>query len=469
MTQPAPTSGADAAPTTPASGAPAPALGGSFARLWSAAISSNLSDGIARLAIPLAAVSLTKDPVSISILTALAYVPWLLFGLPSGMIVDRIDRRYAMALANATRVVAAAGVALAFATGRASLPVLGVAIVIFGLGETLFDNATNAVIPAIVDRGGLDKANGRIQAAQVGVDMFVATPISGVLFSIAVTLPMFVAGAGYLIAGAIALSLPIAAARAGRTTQTVDGESERAITVREAMAFLFTHAYLRSMVVTTSLMGGFFALAQATSILFFIERHGVTPALIGVVTAGVGVGAVSGAITAERWVARFGRGRTMFGASIAGSASLAAVAAAPNIWVAVVAYAAGAAGVSMWNVPWGSLRQAIIPAPILGRVLGAMRTITWGLIPVATVLGGVLGRVDLALPFLVGGVGSLAVVLVRARLLLSADEHFPAEPDASAEPEDATTSGEALETAPEPAVGAPTRGDAAPAPMVPAR
>ncbi len=70
------------------------------------------ADGIARIAIPLAAVALTKDPMAIALLTALMYVPWLLFGVPAGMIVDRIDRRYAMAIANAARLLAAAGVAL---------------------------------------------------------------------------------------------------------------------------------------------------------------------------------------------------------------------------------------------------------------------------------------------------------------------------------------------------------------------
>src|SRR4051812_2410948 len=85
---------------------------GGFGRLWGAAMTSNLADGIARLAIPLAAVALTKDPVAIALLAALAYVPWLLFSVPSGIIVDRMDRRVVMAIANASRLAAAAGVAL---------------------------------------------------------------------------------------------------------------------------------------------------------------------------------------------------------------------------------------------------------------------------------------------------------------------------------------------------------------------
>ncbi|MFW7414021.1 MFS transporter [Demequina sp. SO4-18] len=416
--------------------APSPkdvALGKDFSRLWGAAIGSNLSDGIARLAIPLAAVTLTTDPIAISVLTALAYVPWLVFGVPSGMIVDRVDRRHAMAAASAVRVLAAAGVAFAIATDQITLGVLAAAVLVFGLGETLFDNATNAVLPSLVRRRGLDKANGRIQAAQVGVDMFVAQPVSGVLFSVAIVLPMVVSGAGYFIAGALVLLLPAAAARArGTEVRAADAPAcqgpispSASVPLRAALAFLWRHRYLRSMVLITSLVGAFLAFAQAITVLLFVDRFGVSAQLVGVVTAGIGLGGVAGALTAGAVVARLGRGRTMLGAAVAGGVGLVAVGLAPNAWLAVVAYAVSAYGIAMWNVPWGSLRQAIIPGYMLGRVLGAARTITWGLMPVATMLGGWIARVDLQLPYLIGGAGTVVVSVLAARLLLSADAHMP--------------------------------------------
>jgi hypothetical protein len=93
----------------------------------------------------------------------------------------------------------------------------------------------------------------------------------------------------------------------------------------------------------------------------------------------------------------------------------------------MVALSAGACGASMWNVPWGSLRQSIIPDRLLGRVIGVMRTVTWGLYPIATVAGGWLGYIDLRAPFLVGGVASLIVIAWAARLFLAADRQVASE------------------------------------------
>jgi len=85
---------------------------------------------------------------------------------------------------------------------------------------------------------------------------------------------------------------------------------------------------------------------------------------------------------------------------------------------AVAAYAFMAFAVSVWNVPWGALRQQIVPRELFGRVLGINRTLTWGLFPLATLAGGVVSRIDLRLPFLIAG-AVLAVASVLAWRLLT--------------------------------------------------
>lgn len=411
-------------------------LGRDFRTLWTAAAFSNLADGLGRTAVPLVAITLTDDPFMISIIGALAFVPWLVFGLPAGMIVDRVDRRYVMALANVIRGGVALWLAILGVGGELTLVSLFIGTLIFGLGETLFDNATNAVIPGVVRRDQLDRANGWMQAAQITIDNFIATPIAGVLFAISLALPLWIGSAGYLVPVVLALLLPISAARAmvrpSEETDAAPGDivvgamAEPAtapvaaprVSTRAALSYLVRHRYLRTMVIFTSFIGSALSFAQAVIILFFLDTMEVPVAAIGFVTAGIGIGALAGSLCAARLVAWLGRGWVMFGAILVGGLTLLLTGLAPNVWTAVLAFAASACAVSVWNVPWGSLRQQIVPPEIFGRVLGVIRTLTWGLFPVATLLGGYVGRSDLRLPFVIGGAAASVAAIIAVPLLV---------------------------------------------------
>ena len=411
-----------------------------FGKLWTAAAFSNLADGVGRTAVPLIATTLTRDPLAIAAIGALAFLPWLVFGIPAGMLVDRFDRRWIMAIANTLRGATAVTLAVLTVSGFLSIWWLLAGVLVFGFGETLFDNATNAIVPSIVERPALERANGFMQAAQITIDNFVATPIGGVLFAVSLALPLWVGAAGYLIPIVLAVMLPLSAARplanpsTPPTTTPSVGSSEplaadapapkaSGVPAREAISYLWNHRFLRAMVVFTSVIGSAFALAQAPTFLYFLDELDVAPVAIGVVTAGVGLGALVGSLIAAPLVGRFGRGKVMLGANLAAGASLFAVWAAPELITGIIAYAVMACAVSVWNVPWGALRQAIVPGAIFGRVLGIIRTFTWGIFPFATLLGGLIARVDLRLPYLIAGVVTLIATLVCTRLLLDASRH----------------------------------------------
>ncbi|WP_223690357.1 MFS transporter [Leifsonia poae] len=400
------------------------ALSGGFNRLWVAAITSNLADGIGRTAVPLIATTLTRDPALIAGLTAVTFLPWLLFGIPSGMLLDRVDRRVAMAAANSLRFAVAALLAVFITTGSLTIWLLYACVLLFGLGETIFDNATTTVVPSLVTRDQLDRANGRMQSAEIVVQNFIATPIAGFLFAAAIVLPIWLTGAGFLIAGMLALTIPAAAARGYRAGEAADAATPRP-RFRSVVTFLWQHRFLRAMIVLTSLTASALAFAQGSVVLLLIQTFSVPTALIGVVTAGIGVGALIGALVASRLVERFGRGRIMFWAMFVSGIGILGVGVTGNVVVAISAYAVGALGVAVWNVPWGALRQAIVPSDMLGRAMGIVRTIGWGLTPIATVLGGFVARIDLRLPFVIGGVIVLLLTIAAIRLIHSAGSQTP--------------------------------------------
>ncbi len=403
-----------------------PALGRDFGKLWTATAFSNLADGIGRVAVPLIATTLTRDPLAIAALGALAFLPWLVFALPAGMLVDRFDRRWIMAIANGLRGAAALWLALLTVTDSLSLWALLVATLVFGFGETLFENAVNAVVPSVVARPALDRANGFMQAAQITIDSFIATPIGGVLFAVALALPLWVGSAAYAIPIALAVLLPLSAARPLRDPAIPASEKEDT-SAREAIAYLWNHRFLRSMLVFTAIVGCAFTFAQAPTILYFLDELDVPEAAIGVVTAGIGLGALGGSLVAPMLVQRFGRGAVMLVANFVAAAGLVGLWLAPELITGLVSYAVLAFAVSTWNVPWGALRQAIVPNRLFGRVLGIMRTLTWGLFPFATLLGGLVARYDLRLTFLIAGIVTALTALVAARLVLSSSAHTAVE------------------------------------------
>lgn len=396
-------------------------LGHGFGRLWTASIASNLADGLARTAVPLIATTLTKDPLLIAGIGALSFLPWLLFGVLSGVVVDRVDRRRAMALANIVRVLAALAVTLSITMGSLTIWTLYICILAFGIGETVYDNSTIAMVPSIVGKAGLDRSNSRMQASDLVVQNFVATPIASVLFVAAMALPMISTAAGFLVSAVLAMTLPLVAGRAVRDEPRISSTTKGDL--HEAFSFLRHSRFLRSMVIVTSLNGIFFSLGQASIVLFILDTLDVPEAGFGLVTAGVGVGALIGAVVASPLIARFRRGRVLLAGSLLAGLGILATGFAPNVWIAVTVYAVSAFGISIWNVPWGALRQDIIPGHLLGRLIGIIRTLTWGMFPIATLIGGLIARIDLRLPLIVGGAGAILVSLVASRLLLSADTY----------------------------------------------
>ena len=122
-----------------------------FRYLWAATGGANLADGVLIAAAPLLAATLTRDPLLVAALIIAQRLPWLLFTLPSGVIVDRLDRRHVMIAANGLRGIAVALLAVYVAVGSGGLLVLYAVAFLVGIAETLADNAAIAILPPLVD------------------------------------------------------------------------------------------------------------------------------------------------------------------------------------------------------------------------------------------------------------------------------------------------------------------------------
>jgi MFS family permease len=395
-------------------------LGSAFDRIWVASITTNLADGLLKVAAPLLAVTLTDSPFLISLLSALVMLPWLFFAIPIGGLVDRVDRRLALAGANATRFLITAIVALLIATDAMSIYWLYVATFIIGICEVLVDTTSQSLIPQVVEEKNLDRANSRLQVSETVIQEFVGAPMSGLLYSIAIVIPFIANSAGFVIATILVLLVPPQLVKdlkesSGRNQSTFKKD------LSIGLKFMFAHQRIRKIVFITTSIGFFASLSSATAVLFVLKVLEVPTRSFGLVMAIQGAGGVLGGLLAPKLSSRWGRGPVMAISITTTCLSMIATGFAPNVYLFIVFGFAIAFFITNWNILLMASYQTMIPNELFGRVHGARRTFVWGLMPIGALVGGWIATIDLRLPFVVGGLGATLICLASFRFIYSLD------------------------------------------------
>lgn len=389
------------------------ALPGRFWRLYASSATSNLADGIGRTALPLLAAVYTRNPVLVSGLMTFAFLPWLLFALPSGALVDRVDRRRAMAVANAVRAVAMASLGVLVVTDTAGIVVLYVVAFVLGLAETVYDCATRAILPQVVGNQQLDKANSLLTVEESLGQTFLGAPLGSALFAAALALPLFLNAGGFAVAAVLLLAL-----RGSFRPKRAAAPSSVRADIVDGVRWLRGHAFLRGLTLISATDCLAQNLANGIFVLYVLEVLHLPAGDFGLVLFLAGLGGLAGGLCATPFARRFGRGRVLvFGALLDGAATL-AMGVTSNGYVGATLFAIAGFGVMLWNVITMSLRQALIPHQLFGRVQGAYRTLVWGSIPLGSLLGGVLAHAfGLSTTFVVAGAGLLLMAVALVRLV----------------------------------------------------
>ncbi|HEU4480511.1 MAG TPA: MFS transporter, partial [Actinomycetota bacterium] len=186
-------------------------LGRDYQKLWLATAVTNLGDGVRVAALPLLAATLTRDPLFISGVLFASKLPWLLFSLHSGAIVDRVDRRSLIVRVNLLRALVMGIFGITLATGSGSLWLLYSIALLQGIGEVFSDNASFALMPKLVPRTRLEAANGRLEAAIVVFNGFAGPALGSLLFVAATAAPFALDASTFLVSALVMLSIAPAA------------------------------------------------------------------------------------------------------------------------------------------------------------------------------------------------------------------------------------------------------------------
>jgi MFS family permease len=363
-------------------------LGRAFGLLWGASGASNLADGILHVGAPLLAVTLTRSPFLVSLVTAAVWLPWLLFALHAGAIADRNDRRKIMLAASLSRAGVLAAVVVLTATAGLNLPVLYAAVFLVGVAEVFSDTSAQSMLPMIVSKARLGDANGRLVAAQTVANDFLGAPLAGVLVGIAAATVFGAAGLGYALAGILLLRIK------GRfRVQTASTESLRS-DIAAGLRLLWEHRLLRGLALAAGLLNLATNAYMAVFVLWTVGPEsavGLSAVGYGVFAAAAGVGAVIGSLLVARVTMRVGQSQTL----IASLLILSGVLVVPVILpvpgaVLAVGFVIGVC-VAAASVIVVSMRQRLVAEEFLGRVNASYRLIGVGGVPIGAIGGGALG------------------------------------------------------------------------------
>ena len=387
-----------------------------FLKLWSAETISQFGTQVTVLALPIiAATTLNVTPFEFGMLATIEFLPFILLSLPAGVWVDRLRRRPILIAGDLVRAAALISIPIAFALDALTIWQLYIVGFINGCATVFFDVAYQSYLPSLVDRDQIVDGNAKLQTS-VSAAQITGPGAAGLLigaftapFAILIDALSFVASALFMFAIRRHETAP-------EPVLNEQGErpSMRAEIV-EGLRYVGRQRLLRSIAATTGLSNFFSNVVYSILILYLVRELLFTPELLGLAFSVGAVGFLLGALIANRVASRFGVGPTIVASALAfGPSALLIAVAPPDVAVPFVAASVfvGGLGGAIYNINQVSLRQAITPERMQGRMNATMRFIVWGTIPIGATVGGFLGGIiGLHQTIWIGAIGGTFVFL----------------------------------------------------------
>jgi MFS family permease len=392
-------------------------LGRHYWRLWWANTISSTGDGAFVAALPLLAVTITRDPRLVSVVTAATYLPWMLLSLPAGAVVDRYDRVTLMRRAQLVQAAVVTIITALVVVREANIEMLAVGGLLLGSAEVIFSNAAQAVLPALVPPELLPKANGSQQVSLTVGESFLGPPLGSLLFAASAALPFGLDAGSFAGSAALLAALP-------KTHPAPDNAAKHTrirAQIAEGLRWLAGHRLLRVVAVLLGIFNFANQMGQAVLVLLATQTLHVSTRGFGLLLASSAVGSVVGGLVNPVLTRRLGLLPSLVLPALVEAAAFIGIGLAPGPIVVAALLAVQGFSVTMWNVVTISLRQRIVHAHLLGRVNSVYRMLGWGLMPLGALAGGFVAHTaGLRAPYIVAGVLCALAALAALPLLLAA-------------------------------------------------
>ena len=354
-----------------------------FWKFWTGETISNFGSSITQFALPLLVFKLTGSAVSLGIAFAMFGLPHLFFGLLIGAWADRLDRKRLMIVVDLLSAAVVASVPLASAAGVLSVWWIfagGFALATLGI---FFQAAQFAAIPSLVERDQLVTANGRIQASFSAATIVGPLAAGAVLAFVPIESLLYIDALTFVVS-AVALALIARPFNASRETVRTSIRAD----VVEGLRYVLRHPVLRNISAMMALINLVSVTVYAQIVLFAKQRFSVSDSELGLLFAADGAGVVVMSLAAGPLRSRFSFGNVALGALMLSGVMTIALAYAPTYLLAVALSALSSGLGILFNINTGSLRQAIVPNHLLGRIITIAMVLAWSASPLGATIGG---------------------------------------------------------------------------------
>ncbi|WP_146364342.1 MFS transporter [Arthrobacter yangruifuii] len=360
-----------------------------FGRLWISSTAGIFGTAVTSIALPVIAVTeLDATNATVAVLSGMTFLPWLLFALPIGVLVDRHRRRPLIVVSLAVRTLLLASLPVAWWLDALTTVQLFAVSFGAGLAAVFFTLGEQALVPLAVNREELVEGNGLMTGSGALGDA------GGRAVGGWVTDAWGASNALLLQVGASVASL-VAILRLDITEPLPDRQKDRKVLrdMAEGLRYTFSTVPLRMLLITGALwnLGG--NIVVSLLVLLVIRSLGETPGMLGLLTAATAAGGTLGGLSAKRITARFGSGRvwrySMFPV-VAGYATLLFITPGRGMTAGFIGLFIAGFSISLNIVVSTTFRQRVCPPEMLGRLGSAQRMVTWGMLAVAAFSAGLL-------------------------------------------------------------------------------
>ena len=389
---------------------------GHYLRLWGAQGISAFGSQITLLALPLVAI-LTLDATAFEVaaLTAIEFVPFIFFGIPAGVWIDRLRRRPILVLTDIGRGASLLSIPVAYGLDALTLPHLYAVGFVNGVLTVFFTLAYQAYVPSLVDREQLVEANSKFEATETLARLAGPASAGGLVALLSAPVAVLADALSFFASGSLILSIKKPEASPNELQPTAQKRSSFASELRDGGRFALQDRYVRSVLATTALINIGFGLVWAILLVYAVRELDLSAGVVGVVLSAGEVGGLLGAATVSRLTTRAGPGPVIIGAAALFGPSLFLLALAPQgtpLPFLVLGWALNSFAAVIYNSTTVGLRQARTPQRLQGRVVGFIRTIVWGVGPLGALLGGALAAsAGLRFAMLVGAAIAFAAII----------------------------------------------------------